>query len=91
VSARAVSLFADLAISQAMSGAALDLYRSEGVRDTWFVTAGDSRVCPDCEDAQDNSPYTPDQAPVPGLHPRCRCVLTVEDPAPFAALVQGLL
>jgi 2'-5' RNA ligase len=90
VSARAVGLLADQAVSQAMSQAALDLYSSEGVTDVWFVTAGDSMVCPVCQDAEDNSPYTPQAAPVPGLHPRCRCVLTVQDPAPFTALVRGL-
>lgn len=89
-SARAVELFADQAISQAMSTSALQLYDSEGIGDIYFVTAGDSRVCPQCEEAQENSPYTPGNAPTPGLHPLCRCVLTSDDPAPFKALA-GLL
>jgi 2'-5' RNA ligase len=90
-SARAVALFMDQAISQAMSRAALQLYASEGVADVYWVTAGDSRVCAACQELEDNSPYTPDQAPAPGEHPLCRCVLTCTDPAPFQALAQALL
>lgn len=86
VSYQAVTLFMDQAIAQAMSTAALNLYASEGIDDVYFVTAGDERVCPLCEAAETASPYTPDQCPVPGLHPRCRCVLTSDDPAPFKAL-----
>ncbi|HET9893695.1 MAG TPA: hypothetical protein VFQ44_01930 [Streptosporangiaceae bacterium] len=70
-SARAVTLFMDQAIAQAMSSAAVALYASEGIDDVYFVTAGDERVCPLCEAAEAASPYTPDTAPLPGLHPRC--------------------
>lgn len=89
-SARAVAAFVDQAISQAYSQASLDLYQSEGTEEAWFVTAGDVRVCPACEDAEKNSPYQPAQCPVPGLHPGCRCVVTGDDPAPFKALVASL-
>jgi 2'-5' RNA ligase len=89
-SARALALFMDQAISQAMSRSAIQLYQSEDIADIYFVTAGDDRVCPLCEEAQENSPYAPGDAPTPGLHPLCRCVLTSDDPAPFKALA-GLL
>jgi hypothetical protein len=85
-----VTAFVDQAISQAYSQASLDLYQSEGTEEAWFVTAGDGRVCPACEDAEKNSPYQPAQCPVPGLHPGCRCVVTGDDPAPFKALVASL-
>jgi 2'-5' RNA ligase len=90
-SARAVTLFADQAISQAMSTSALRLYQSEGIEDIYLVTAGDDRVCPICDEAQADSPYAPEDAPVPGLHVLCRCVLTSDDPEPFKALAQALL
>lgn len=73
-----------------MSRASLNLYASEGEAKAWFVTAGDSRVCAMCQDAQDNSSYPVDQAPEPGLHPFCRCALTVNDPEPFKALAAFL-
>ena len=88
---RAVTLFMDQAIAQAMSQAALNLYRSEGIDDIYFVTAGDERVCPICAAAEENSPYNTDNCPVPGLHPLCRCVLTSDDPAPFKALAAQLI
>jgi 2'-5' RNA ligase len=86
VSARSVSLFLNQAMAQAMSQASLDLYASEGADQAWYVSAGDGRVCPGCEDYEGASPYTVDQCPLPGWHPLCRCVVTVEDPVPFKAL-----
>jgi SPP1 gp7 family putative phage head morphogenesis protein len=81
----AVSLFMDQAVSQAMSQASLDLYRAENVQLVDFVSAGDGRVCAICSDAEQNSPYTPDRAPTPGLHPNCRCVLQPADPLSASA------
>ena len=59
---------------------------SEGAGQAYFVTADDDRVCSQCDEAQANSPYPVDDCPVPGLHPNCRCLVTVQDPEPFKAL-----
>lgn len=88
---RAVTLFMDQAIAQAMSQAAVDLYQSEGIGSIYFVTAGDERVCYACEQYEAGSPYTPDQVPLPAVHPRCRCVLTSDNPEPFKALAASLI
>ena len=81
----------DQAIAQAMSQSALDLYLSEGIGSIYYVTAGDERVCPICEANEAGSPYTPDQVPLPAVHPRCRCVLTSDNPEPFKALAGQLI
>lgn len=73
--ARAVTTAIDLLVSRAMSQGALDLYASEGVTHVDFLTAGDARVCPRCSDLEANNPYPLAQAPRPGIHPMCRCVL----------------
>lgn len=75
----------DLLTSRALSRGALDLYRSEGVGYVDFITAGDQRVCtdgPNCASVEANSPYPVETAPVPGLHPLCRCVLAATVPLP---------
>jgi hypothetical protein len=74
-----------------MSQAAVDLYTSEGLGSIWYVTAGDDRVCPTCEANEAGSPYTPDRAPLPAVHPRCRCVLTSDNPEPFNTLAAQLI
>jgi hypothetical protein len=71
---RAVAAAIDLLVSRAMSQGALDLYAAMGVDLVDILTAGDGRVCQRCVDAEENGPYSPSNAPVPGLHPRCRCV-----------------
>jgi SPP1 gp7 family putative phage head morphogenesis protein len=52
-----------------------DTWRMEGVRlQAEWMTAGDRRVCPRCETAALDGPYTIEQARgmIP-LHPQCRC------------------
>jgi hypothetical protein len=50
-------------------------YAARGAAELAYVTAGDGRVCAACSDAEDNGPYPAVQAPVPPLHPNCRCTL----------------
>jgi 2'-5' RNA ligase len=86
----AVGLFTDWAISQAMSSATLALYQAEQASQVNFLTAGDERVCDRCLAAEAQGPYTVQNAPIPGLHPRCRCVLVSSDPLPLSAFTDYL-
>lgn len=87
VLARAVAAFTDQAMTQAMTQASLALYQAEGQTSYSFLTAGDERVCPQCEDAKAGSPYTVGDGPEPGLHPSCRCTVTPDSPLDYADLV----
>jgi hypothetical protein len=69
----AVSAFIDQAMSAALNQGAVDLYASEGQTQYEVLTAGDSRVCKYCQQAEADSPY-PVTTPSPvSLHPGCRC------------------
>lgn len=70
----AVSFTVDWALNTALARGALDLYASEGVPAASWVTAGDGRVCPTCQDNEDGSPYPLTDFPSMPDHPRCRCV-----------------
>lgn len=87
---RAVKLFLDQAMTQAMSQASIQLYQAEGVSQVYFLTAGDAAVCVMCQEAADGNPYTTQDVPTPGLHPDCRCTVTPADPEPYQALAAYL-
>lgn len=87
---RAVSTLVDWATSQAMSRGALDLYATEGVTQVSYITAGDGRVCQACLDAEAGSPYYLADAPKPGLHPHCRCVLAAVTPPSLSSIARYL-
>lgn len=91
IAARAIRLYLDQAMSQAMTRASLDLYAAEGQAEYSFLTAGDSRVCVTCEQAEQDSPYPVGDGPVPGLHPLCRCVVVPQDPLPYQRLAARYL
>lgn len=51
-----------------------------------WLTAGDDKVCDECQDASDDGPYTLDEArDMMPLHPNCRCAWVPADDARFAA------
>lgn len=77
---RAVSTLLDLAMGQSFTRGALALYDREGVQQVDFVTAGGTRVCPICLDAESNNPWSRTAVPAPPLHPYCRCNLQATDP-----------
>ena len=82
-------LILDTAIGQSLAVGALDTYQTAGVQSADFVTAGDQRVCPVCDDAETNNPYSLTDAPIPPLHPGCRCTLSPSDDfAPTATALQ---
>lgn len=69
----AVAFIVDWALSTGLSQGALALYAREGVTAIDILTAGDARVCPDCERAETGSPYSPESVPFLPEHPLCRC------------------
>jgi 2'-5' RNA ligase len=76
--ADAVEFTVDWALSAGFSRGALDLYRSENVEYVTWMTAGDERVCPICEQNGTDSPFLVSDFPEMPAHPRCRCVATAE-------------
>jgi SPP1 gp7 family putative phage head morphogenesis protein len=77
---RAVSTFVDMAMSQAMGRGSLALYAREGVRSVDWWTAADGRVCKRCHKIEGGNPYPLVEAPIPALHPFCRCALVPHNP-----------
>ncbi|MBV6697445.1 hypothetical protein KV557_09945 [Kitasatospora aureofaciens] len=69
------SLAAVTASAAAFTTGLVDAYLRRGVQQLDYVTAGDGRVCPTCSNAEDRSPWPANSAPLPPLHPRCRCTL----------------
>jgi hypothetical protein len=51
-----------------------------------WQSAGDGRVCVQCQDNEDNSPYTLANAPEMPAHPRCRCSWDYTGNVPSALL-----
>lgn len=87
-----VTLLVDEAVSKAFARGGLGLYTRNGARTVDLMTAGDGRVCKRCRDAEAHGPYAILDAPVPSLHPWCRCVLVPHDPLDalsFAAYAMG--
>jgi hypothetical protein len=62
-------------MTTAAAAGALSLFQKYRTQVSW-ITAGDGRVCPTCQDNEDNSPYGPDAVPACPAHPRCRCQLS---------------
>lgn len=77
---RSVETILDLAMGQSFSRGALALYGREGVTQVDYVTAGGENVCPLCINAESGSPWDRTSAPVPPLHPYCRCNLQATNP-----------
>jgi hypothetical protein len=69
-----VTAYLDQAMHSAVTAAMGAAYSAlGGIELLDFLTAGDSRVCGQCQDCADNGPYTPQNYPG-SQHPRCRCV-----------------
>jgi SPP1 gp7 family putative phage head morphogenesis protein len=90
VSASTAAVIMDQAIGTALSQAALASYEMAGLGYADFLTAGDERVCMQCETAEIGNPYQLGDAPIPPLHPFCRCTLSPSDYVPTAAGLQML-
>ena len=72
---RAAAYVTDLAIGQALSDGSLSVYGAAGLEQADFLTAGDERVCPECDDAEHGNPYDLTDTPAPPLHGMCRCAV----------------
>lgn len=89
--ATSASYWVDTALSAGMTQGALNLYTSEGVTTADWVTAGDQRVCAECEANEDGNPWQIDGSmPVPPQHGRCRCCITTSQDINSAAWSQYL-
>lgn len=82
--ARAASYWLDVALSAGLTQGAMDLYQSEGVTEIEWVTAGDARVCAECQAEEDGNPWPIGSAPQPPEHGRCRCCIQTNDQLPAA-------
>lgn len=80
-----VALVIDQLTGRAMVQGALDLYATEGVATASVITAGDDRVCPQCDEYEANSPYALADFPTIPAHPLCRCAPVANDPLPLSA------
>ena len=67
-------------LNRAMSSATLARYAENGIEASWWMTAEDERVCPDCGGNEDagavpiDQPF-PNGSYQPPAHPICRCAL----------------
>jgi 2'-5' RNA ligase len=84
------ALAVDTAVSGFMGDGALALAAAEGILLNW-MTAGDGRVCPACQDNEDNGPYDPAAFPALPDHPRCRCCSSPAEPLPISAFADFLV
>lgn len=72
--ARPVTAFLDQAVATAVTTAMAAAYAAlGGIELLDFLTAGDGRVCPRCQQCADDGPYSPRDYPG-SQHPRCRCI-----------------
>lgn len=76
----AIQYIIDQLIHLGISAGILWWLRSNGAANIWFITAGDDRVCAQCDDAEANSPYYISDLPTPPLHSSCRCSIYTDDP-----------
>lgn len=74
----AVSFVVDWAMTTAADQGALSLYQAQGVQYVNWISAGDGRVCPTCQDNEDHDPWPIGSVPQAPAHPRCRCVLAAD-------------
>ncbi|HEY6021618.1 MAG TPA: hypothetical protein VIY48_17645 [Candidatus Paceibacterota bacterium] len=74
----------------AISAGILWWLRGVGAANIWYITAGDERVCAECDSAEANSPYQIMDVPTPPLHTRCRCSLYTDDPLSGDLIAQYL-
>lgn len=65
----------DQAIGSALTAGQLATYADAGIALVDFVTAGDQRVCPLCDEAEGGNSYNLGDLPSPPLHPSCRCTV----------------
>jgi hypothetical protein len=85
--ARSPGVYLTHGMAQEISAAMRDVYTAARVQLLDWVTAGDLKVCPSCEDHEDRNPWRIEDFPPMPDHPGCRCVPM---PAGDAALPASL-
>jgi hypothetical protein len=88
---RPVTCGVDYSMGGGLVCGALGLYQSEGLDLVAWLTAGDGRVCPACQDNEDNGPYDPSAFPECPGHYFCRCTPTPASPMPVSAFAAFLI
>lgn len=82
--------YVDYVVHMAITAGILWWYRRYGVAEVYVITAGDERVCPQCDQYEGNSPYAITDVPDIPAHTRCRCTLWTDDSLP-ASLIDAYL
>lgn len=84
VSARTrAEMIARTETARAKNTGTLQAYANYGVEMVEIITAGDSLVCDDCMDAEDQNPHTLQEAQsLLPMHPNCRCTYAPVVPDP---------
>ncbi|MEY9937301.1 hypothetical protein [Streptacidiphilus sp. MAP5-3] len=72
-------LAVDVLVSRAYGRAQRIAFQAAQIALVAWVTVGDGRVCPTCEDNQDEGPYPPAALPDLPAHPNCRCTYEPAD------------
>jgi hypothetical protein len=90
--ARSVKVYLTHGMTGAVSAAMQGVYDQAGVILLNFITAGDDRVCPECDAIEKDNPYLPGLIPAPPRHVNCRCITMPahKDAIPYDSYVKYL-
>lgn len=69
----ASDLLGDSLLGQAFGAGMVAAFVAAGLTQALFITAGDHKVCPRCDELEQGNPYLLLDLPPLGQHPRCRC------------------
>lgn len=70
---KALTAYLHHAMGASLSSAWLAVYDAAQVERVLWVTAGDDRVCPQCDEYEEENPWTPETFPEMPAHIKCRC------------------
>ena len=82
--ARALDVGLTHVMAASIAAAMRGVYDAADVMLLDFVTAGDTKVCPVCEDLEAHNPYRAEDFPAIPQHPLCRCIPMPAGDAPVA-------
>jgi hypothetical protein len=70
---KALTAYLQHAMGASLSAAWLAVYDAAQAERILWVTAGDDRVCPECDEHEEQNPWTPETFPEMPAHIKCRC------------------
>jgi len=70
---KALAAYLQHAMGAAATAVALALFGQAQIERVLFITAGDDRVCAECDALEDANPYTAETFPHLPVHIKCRC------------------